>query len=87
MTVHIIGGGLVGPLMAVYLAKKGFSIEMHERRADMRVVMFRRVVRSILRLPRAAGGRRARVRARPGRPQGAVAVAVGGAGAAAADGD
>jgi kynurenine 3-monooxygenase len=36
MTVHIIGGGLVGPLMAVYLAKKGFSVEMYERRADMR---------------------------------------------------
>ena len=36
MTVHIVGGGLVGPLMAVYLAKKGFNIEMHERRPDMR---------------------------------------------------
>jgi len=36
MTVHIIGGGLVGPLMAVYLAKKGFSVEMVERRPDMR---------------------------------------------------
>ena len=36
MTVHIIGGGLVGPLMAVYLAKKGFSVEMYERRPDMR---------------------------------------------------
>jgi kynurenine 3-monooxygenase len=36
MTVHIIGGGLVGPLMAVYLAKKGFNIEMYERRPDMR---------------------------------------------------
>src|SRR5262249_3215831 len=36
MTVHIIGGGLVGPLMAVYLAKKGFNIELYERRPDMR---------------------------------------------------
>jgi kynurenine 3-monooxygenase len=34
--VHIVGGGLVGPLMAVYLARKGFAVEMHERRADMR---------------------------------------------------
>ncbi len=36
MTVHIVGGGLVGPLMAVYLARKGFDIALHERRADMR---------------------------------------------------
>ena len=36
MTVHIVGGGLVGPLMAVYLVKKGFSVEMYERRPDMR---------------------------------------------------
>ena len=36
MTVHIVGGGLVGPLMAVYLAKKGFDIALHERRPDMR---------------------------------------------------
>lgn len=36
MTIHIIGGGLVGPLMAVYLAKKGFDIKLHERRPDMR---------------------------------------------------
>lgn len=34
--IHIVGGGLVGPLMAVYLARKGFSVEMHERRPDMR---------------------------------------------------
>lgn len=38
MTVHIIGGGLVGPLMAVYLAKKGFKVDLHERRPDMRKV-------------------------------------------------
>src|SRR4051812_10762551 len=36
MTVHIIGGGLVGPLMAVYLARKGFDISLYERRTDMR---------------------------------------------------
>ncbi len=36
MTVHVVGGGLVGPLMAVYLAQKGFDVALHERRPDMR---------------------------------------------------
>lgn len=35
-TVHVVGAGLVGPLMAIYLAKKGFHVELHERRGDMR---------------------------------------------------
>ncbi len=35
-TVHVVGAGLVGPLMAIYLAKKGFNVELHERRGDMR---------------------------------------------------
>ncbi len=35
-TIHIVGGGLVGPLAAIYLARKGFQIELHERRPDMR---------------------------------------------------
>lgn len=35
-TVHIAGAGLVGPLMAIYLAKKGFNVELFERRGDMR---------------------------------------------------
>ncbi len=34
--VHVVGAGLVGPLMAIYLAKKGFDVTLHERRADMR---------------------------------------------------
>jgi kynurenine 3-monooxygenase len=34
--VHIVGAGLVGPLMAVYLARKGFNVTLHERRPDMR---------------------------------------------------
>ncbi|TAL38098.1 MAG: FAD-dependent monooxygenase [Alphaproteobacteria bacterium] len=34
--VHIVGAGLVGPLMAIYLAKKGFEVRLHERRPDMR---------------------------------------------------
>ncbi len=38
MTVHVVGGGLVGPLMAVYLAQKGFDVELYERRPDMRRV-------------------------------------------------
>ena len=28
-TIHIVGAGLVGPLMAIYLAKKGFLVELH----------------------------------------------------------
>ncbi|MBU6474893.1 MAG: FAD-dependent monooxygenase [Alphaproteobacteria bacterium] len=36
MTVHVVGGGLVGPLMAVYLAQKGFDVALYERRPDMR---------------------------------------------------
>lgn len=35
-TIHVVGAGLVGPLMAIYLAKKGFNVELHERRGDMR---------------------------------------------------
>lgn len=35
-TIHLIGGGLVGSLTAVYLAQRGFSVELYERRPDMR---------------------------------------------------
>lgn len=34
--VHIIGGGLVGALTAVFLAKRDYSVSLHERRGDMR---------------------------------------------------
>jgi kynurenine 3-monooxygenase len=34
--VDIVGAGLVGPLMAIYLARKKFKVALHERRADMR---------------------------------------------------
>lgn len=34
--VVIVGGGLAGALMAVYLAKRGFKVETYERRPDMR---------------------------------------------------
>ena len=36
--IHIVGGGLVGPLTAIYLARKGFAVCLHERRGDMRRV-------------------------------------------------
>jgi kynurenine 3-monooxygenase len=35
-TIHVVGGGLVGPLAAVFLAKRGYKVELYERRADMR---------------------------------------------------
>ncbi len=34
--INIIGGGLAGSLMGVYLAKKGFDVHLFERRPDMR---------------------------------------------------
>lgn len=34
--INIIGGGLSGSLMAVYLAKRGFDVHLYERRPDMR---------------------------------------------------
>lgn len=34
--INIIGGGLSGTLCAIYLAKRGFEINLFERRADMR---------------------------------------------------
>ena len=33
--VHIVGAGLVGPLIAIYLARKGFSVALHERLGRM----------------------------------------------------
>lgn len=34
--VTIVGGGMSGPLMAMYLARRGFEVEVFERRGDMR---------------------------------------------------
>jgi kynurenine 3-monooxygenase len=34
--VHIVGGGLVGSLAAIYLAQNKFSVTLYERSADMR---------------------------------------------------
>ncbi|WP_444995928.1 FAD-dependent oxidoreductase [Aliikangiella sp. IMCC44359] len=35
-TISIIGAGLVGSLLAVLLAKRGYQVEVYERRPDMR---------------------------------------------------
>src|SRR5271154_5878493 len=37
-TVTLIGAGLTGPLLALGLVKRGFNVEIYERRADMRRV-------------------------------------------------
>lgn len=37
-TVHVVGGGLVGPLTAIFLAQRGFGVALYERRPDMRRV-------------------------------------------------
>ena len=34
--INIIGGGLSGSLLAIYMAKRGFDINLFERRPDMR---------------------------------------------------
>lgn len=36
--ILIVGAGLVGALAAVYLARRGFNVEVYERRPDMRKV-------------------------------------------------
>ncbi len=36
-SVTILGAGLVGSLLAIYLAKRGYKIEIYERRSDMRL--------------------------------------------------
>ena len=34
--IHIVGGGLVGSLAAIFLARRGFHVVLRERRPDMR---------------------------------------------------
>ena len=34
--VTIVGAGLVGSLLSIYLARRGYKINMYERRPDMR---------------------------------------------------
>lgn len=36
--VTIVGAGLVGSLLSIYLAKKGYTVSIYERRADMRKI-------------------------------------------------
>lgn len=36
--ITLVGGGLAGSLMAVYLAKRGYKVDIYERRPDMRNV-------------------------------------------------
>ncbi|HVK40809.1 MAG TPA: NAD(P)/FAD-dependent oxidoreductase [Candidatus Kapabacteria bacterium] len=40
--VTILGAGLTGPLLAVYLAKRGFTVDVYERRGDMRLTSVER---------------------------------------------
>ena len=37
-SVTIVGAGLVGSLVSIYLAKKGYKVDVYERRADMRKI-------------------------------------------------
>ena len=34
--ITLIGAGLVGSLLSIYLAKKGYQVNVYERRSDMR---------------------------------------------------
>jgi kynurenine 3-monooxygenase len=34
--ITIIGSGLVGSLLSIYLAKRGHKVKVYERRSDMR---------------------------------------------------
>src|SRR4051794_27186160 len=34
--VTVLGAGLTGPLLAIYLAKRGYTVDVFERRGDMR---------------------------------------------------
>ena len=34
--ITLVGGGLAGSLMSIYLAKRGYDVHLYERRPDMR---------------------------------------------------
>jgi kynurenine 3-monooxygenase len=38
--IAIVGGGLVGAMQAVYMAKKGYQVDVYERRDDIRNALF-----------------------------------------------
>lgn len=35
--IALVGAGLIGSLLAIYLAKRGYAVDLYERRPDMRV--------------------------------------------------
>ena len=35
--ITLLGAGLTGPLLAIYLARRGYTVDLYERRPDMRV--------------------------------------------------
>jgi len=37
-SITLVGGGLAGSLVSVYLAKRGYEVNIYERRPDMRNV-------------------------------------------------
>ena len=36
-TIAIVGAGLVGSLLSLYLVKRGYKVSLFERRPDMRI--------------------------------------------------
>lgn len=38
--VAIVGGGLIGSMQAIYMAQKGFEVDVYERRGDIRNALF-----------------------------------------------
>ena len=34
--ITVVGAGLVGSLVSIYLAKRGYKVDVYERRPDMR---------------------------------------------------
>ena len=36
--ITLVGGGLAGSLLSIYLAKRGLEVDLYERRPDMRTV-------------------------------------------------
>ena len=35
-SIAVVGGGLVGPLQALFLAQAGFEVHVYEKRSDLR---------------------------------------------------
>ena len=35
-SVAVVGGGLVGPLQALFLAQAGFEVHVYDKRSDLR---------------------------------------------------